>query len=622
MAGQIPRNFIDDLVERADIVDIIDSRVKLKKAGRNYQALCPFHEEKSPSFSVNPDKQFYYCFGCGAGGNVLSFVMDYERLDFPQAIENLAHYYGLEVPREQLNPQQEKSQKRKRDLYDIMEGAARFYREQLTLMQHSQVANAYVRQRGISPEIAQEYGIGFAPDAWDKVLNHLFKDQSDKAMMMDSGLIVENDKGRIYDRFRNRLMFPIRGNRGRCIGFGGRVFGDEKPKYLNSPETPIFHKGKELYGLYEARQAMRDLPRLLIVEGYMDVVSLAQHGIRYAVATLGTASSAEHLELAFRHTAEVVFCFDGDEAGRKAARRAFDNALPTLKDGRQIRFLFLPDGEDPDTLVRQRGAEYFAELVHKALPLEDYLFTLAAEGIDIQTMDGRARFSQVATALIGHVSEGIFKSLLVSELARRTGVSEDRLQALTDVATSQHDAAQWQREQGQQQTNKRPPQKTGSEKPISPAVASGNFKLRINQSPAQKAICLLIHHPHIAHKAMKIEALAHSADEDIALLASLIELIKHQQQMDTASLFGHVAGGENGAMNSARLAAYAALDPLIPDEGFEQEFLDILSHLNHQLTNHQRHAQRQDLLNIPYSELSPEQKRELLLSLQAKQRKK
>lgn len=620
MAGQIPRNFIDDLVERADIVDIIDSRVKLKKAGRNYQALCPFHDEKSPSFSVNPDKQFYYCFGCGAGGNVLSFVMDYERLDFPQAIENLAHYYGLEVPREQLNPQQEKTQKRKRDLYDIMEGAARFYREQLTLMQNSQVANAYVRQRGISPEIAQQYGIGYAPDAWDKVLNHLFKDQSDKAMMMDSGLIVENDKGRIYDRFRNRLMFPIRDNRGRCIGFGGRVFGDEKPKYLNSPETPIFHKGKELYGLYEARQAMRDLPRLLIVEGYMDVVSLAQHDIRYAVATLGTASSAEHLELAFRHTPEVVFCFDGDEAGRKAARRAFDNALPTIKDGRQIRFLFLPDGEDPDTLVRQRGSEFFTELVHKAQPLEEFLFTIAAEGIDTRTMDGRARFSQVATALIGHVPEGIFKTLLVSELARRTGVSEDRLQALTDAATSQHDVAQWQREQTKQTPNKRPPSKQDSPAPA--PTATNHFKVRVNQSPAQKAICLLIHHPLIAHQVHKLDTLKTSDDDDIKLLVELIAFIKHHPQMDTATLFGHVAGSENGAMNSARLAAYAALDPLIPDEGFEREFLDIIEHLNHQHMHRQRQLQRQSLLDIPFNEMTPEQKRELMLSLQSKQRKK
>lgn len=620
MAGQIPRNFIDDLVERADIVDIIDSRVKLKKAGRNYQALCPFHDEKSPSFSVNPDKQFYYCFGCGAGGNVLSFVMDYERLDFPQAIENLAHYYGLEVPREQLNPQQEKTQKRKRDLYDIMEGAARFYREQLTLMQNSQVANAYVRQRGISPEIAQQYGIGYAPDAWDKVLNHLFKDQSDKAMMMDSGLIVENDKGRIYDRFRNRLMFPIRDNRGRCIGFGGRVFGDEKPKYLNSPETPIFHKGKELYGLYEARQAMRDLPRLLIVEGYMDVVSLAQHDIRYAVATLGTASSAEHLELAFRHTPEVVFCFDGDEAGRKAARRAFDNALPTIKDGRQIRFLFLPDGEDPDTLVRQRGSEFFTELVHKAHPLEEFLFTIAAEGIDTRTMDGRARFSQVATALIGHVPEGIFKTLLVSELARRTGVSEDRLQALTDAATSQHDVAQWQREQTKQTPNKRPPSKQDSPAPA--PTATNHFKVRVNQSPAQKAICLLIHHPLIAHQVHKLDTLKTSDDDDIKLLVELIAFIKHHPQMDTATLFGHVAGSENGAMNSARLAAYAALDPLIPDEGFEREFLDIIEHLNHQHMHRQRQLQRQSLLDIPFNEMTPEQKRELMLSLQSKQRKK
>ncbi len=623
MAGQIPRNFIDDLVERADIVDVIDARVKLKKAGRNYQALCPFHDEKSPSFSVNPDKQFYYCFGCGAGGNVLSFIMDYERLDFPQAIENLAHYYGLEVPREQLNPQQEKAQARKRDLYDIMEGAARFYREQLTLMQNSQVANAYIRQRGISPEIAQEYGIGFAPDAWDKVLNHLFKDQSDKAMMMDSGLIVENDKGRIYDRFRNRLMFPIRDNRGRCIGFGGRVFGDEKPKYLNSPETPIFHKGKELYGLYEARQAMRELPRLMIVEGYMDVVSLAQHGIRYAVATLGTASSAEHLELAFRHTAEVVFCFDGDEAGRKAARRAFDNALPTIKDGRQIRFLFLPDGEDPDTLVRSHGAEYFAELVHKAQPLEEFLFGLAAEGIDTQTMDGRARFSQVATALIGHVPEGIFKTLLVSELARRTGVSQDRLQALTDAATSKHDVAQWQREQiSQQPATVRTAHKQEPLRSPQQPSATGHFKVKLNQSPAQKAICLLIHFPLIAHQALKLDALKHSPDEDIQLLVQLIDLIKHQQQMDTATLFGHIAGGVNGGINSARLAAYAALDPLIPDEGFEPEFLDIIEHLNYQHTHRQRQSQRQALLDTPFNVMSPEQKRELLLSLQAKQRKK
>ena len=622
MAGQIPRNFIDDLIERADIVDVIDSRVKLKKAGRNYQALCPFHEEKSPSFSVNADKQFYYCFGCGAGGNVLSFVMDYERLDFPQAIENLAHYYGLEVPREKLNPQQEQVQRRKRDLYDVLEGAARFYREQLTLMQNSQAANAYVRQRGISAEIAQEYGIGFAPDAWDKILNHLFKDQSDKAMMMDSGLIVENDKGRIYDRFRNRVMFPIRDNRGRCIGFGGRVLGDEKPKYLNSPETPIFHKGTELYGLYEARQAMRELPRLVVVEGYMDVVSLAQHGIRYAVATLGTASSAEHLELAFRHTSEVVFCFDGDEAGRKAARRAFDNSLPAVADGRQIRFLFLPDGEDPDTLVRQRGAEYFAELVIKAQPLEEYLFNLAAEGIDIKTMDGRARFSQVATALIGHVPEGIFKALLVSELARRTGVSEDRLQALTDAATSQHDVAQWQR----QQTIKQPAAKKTVKKQTPEALrspsASSHFKIQLSQSPAQKAICLLIHHPFIAHQVHKIELLKTSTDEDVALLTRLIEFIKGQQQMDTATLFGHIAGSENGAMNSARLAAYAALDPLIPNEGFEQEFLDIIDHIQHQLRLRNHQSQRRAILDTPYEEMTDEQKRELLLSLQAKQRKK
>jgi len=619
VAGQIPRNFIDDLIERADIVDIIDSRVKLKKAGRNYQALCPFHDEKSPSFSVNPDKQFYYCFGCGAGGNVLSFVMDYERLDFPQAIENLAHHYGLTVPREELNPQQEKAQKRKRDLYDIMEGASRFYREQLNLAHNSQEANAYVRQRGLSQEIIQEFGIGFAPDGWDKLLNHIFKDQSDKIMMMDTGLIVENDKGRIYDRFRNRVMFPIRDNRGRVIGFGGRVMGNEKPKYLNSPETPIFHKGKELYGLYEARQAMRDLPRILIVEGYMDVVSLAQHGIRYATATLGTASSIEHIELAFRHTAELVFCFDGDKAGRKAARRAFENSLPAIKDGRQIRFLFLPDGEDPDTLVRDRGSEYFEELVRNAQPLEEFLFALASEGIDTRTMDGRARFSQAATVLMGQVPEGVFKTLLVSELAKRTGVNEDKLQQLTAAATSQHELTPWHNDKsGQTKPQYKQPTTNQQQKPKTPQA---NYKLRLNQSPAQKAICLLIHFPNLAHQ-IKDNRLTQDDDADISLLAELLQFLKKHPEMDTAALFGHVAGNHNGAQNSARLAAYAALDPLIPDEGFEAEFLDIIGLLHHQQSIQQNRHQKENLLQIPISEMTDEQKKQLLLSLSSKQRKK
>jgi DNA primase len=617
VAGQIPRNFIDDLIERADIVDIIDSRVKLKKAGRNYQALCPFHDEKSPSFSVNPDKQFYYCFGCGAGGNVVSFVMDYERLDFPQAIENLAHYYGLNVPREELNPQQEKAQKRKRDLYDILEGASRFYSEQLSLAHNSQEANAYVRKRGLSQEIIKEFGIGFAPDGWDNLLNRLFKDQSDKVMMMDTGLIVENDKGRIYDRFRNRVMFPIRDNRGRVIGFGGRVMGNEKPKYLNSPETPIFHKGKELYGLYEARQAMRELPRILIVEGYMDVVSLAQHGIRYATATLGTASSIEHIELAFRHTAELVFCFDGDEAGRKAAKRAFENSLPAIQDGRQIKFLFLPDGEDPDTLVRDRGAEFFEELVRNAQPLEEFLFTIAGEGIDTRTMDGRARFSQVATALMGQVPEGIFKTLLVAELAKRTGVNEDRLQQLTAAATSQHELKPKQ----DVNTSKYSPQKSRLEQPVQKKAPQANYKIRLNQSPAQKAICLLIHFPNLAHqvKELNFEGIE---DVDIKLLSELIDFLKKHPKMDTAALFGHIAGSHDGAQNSARLAAYAALDPLIPDEGFDAEFLDIIELLKHQLGNQKRRSNKENLLQIPISEMTAEQKQQLLLSLSSKQRKK
>ncbi len=382
MSGRIPQSFIDDLLDRLDIVEVIDRRVGLKKSGRNFTACCPFHEEKTPSFSVNQEKQFYYCFGCGAGGNAIGFIMDYERMDFPRAIEVLADTAGLEVPREASAFQEQPQQKK--NIYTILEKAAVYYQQQLKEHPQKQRAVDYLKARGLSGEIARDFDMGYAPPGWDNLLNHLGQSDEDRQLLIDGGMLIEKEEeNKLYDRFRDRIIFPIRDNRGRVIAFGGRVLGDDKPKYLNSPETPVFHKSKELYGLYQSRKANRQLQRLLVVEGYMDVVALAQHGINWSAATLGTATSTDHLNRVFRQCPEVIFCFDGDEAGRKAAVRALDSALPAMEDGRRARFLFLPQGEDPDSMVRAIGASNFIRLVEKAEPLEEYLFNAQADGLDL-----------------------------------------------------------------------------------------------------------------------------------------------------------------------------------------------------------------------------------------------
>ena len=346
MAGLIPQNFIDDLLDRVDIVEVIDKRVSLKKAGKNYSACCPFHDEKTPSFSVNPDKQFYYCFGCGAGGNSIGFVMDYENIDFPAAVETLANMAGLEVPHEESSPsssqrhQQEKN--KKASLYDTLQWVTKFYQTQLRSHRDKDKAIDYLKDRGLSGEIARDFCIGYAPAGWDNLLKAAKNTEASMTEQLDAtGMLIKKDNGDYYDRFRERVIFPIRDNRGRIIAFGGRVLNDDKPKYLNSPETAIFHKQRELFGLFEARKANRQLDYLLMVEGYMDVVSLAQFGITHAVATLGTASSVFHLEKIFRHTSKLVVCFDGDEAGKKAAARLLETALPIMQDGaRNLLFIF------------------------------------------------------------------------------------------------------------------------------------------------------------------------------------------------------------------------------------------------------------------------------------------
>src|SRR5690554_4623656 len=431
MAGLIPQNFIDELLDRIDIVEVVDHRVKLKRTGKNYSACCPFHDEKTPSFTVSPDKQFYYCFGCGASGNSVGFLMDYERLSFPEAVEQLANLAGLEIPRETQSSTERAQAQAKKSLYNLLEQTDHYFQEQLRTSPARRHAVDYLKRRGLDGRIARDYGIGFAPPGWDNLLKALGQTPDSQQRLIEGGMLIHHpEENKLYDRFRHRIMFPIRDTRGRVIGFGGRVLGDDKPKYLNSPETPVFHKSQELYGLYEARLAYRDLPRLLVVEGYMDVVSLAQFGIRYGVATLGTACGEDHLERAFRYTNEVVFCFDGDKAGRNAAQRALESSLTSMKDGRQVKFLFLPEGEDPDTLVRQVGPEKFERMIDLAVPLEDFLFDAVAEGINTRTMEGRANFSRRAAPLLDKLPKGVFRELMFENLATRTGLSRNVLQDL------------------------------------------------------------------------------------------------------------------------------------------------------------------------------------------------
>ncbi|KAF0807307.1 DNA primase [Alcanivorax xiamenensis] len=433
MAGLIPEHFIQDLLARIDIVPLIDARVPLKKTGRNYSACCPFHQEKTPSFTVSPDKQFYYCFGCGASGDALRFVMEYDHLSFPEAVEQLAGRAGVDIPREEHHDSREEKARRSRlqTLYDLLGRAERYYRQQLKSAPDRQKAVAYLKGRGLSGEIAAQYGLGFAPPGFDNLTTGLSLDQAGLEQALTAGLLVRReDTGRVYDKFRDRIQFPIRDARGRTIGFGGRVLGDGKPKYLNSPETPVFHKGRELYGLWEWRRSRDRSDRLYVVEGYMDVIALAQHGVPNVVATLGTATSPEHCQTLFRQVNEVVFCFDGDNAGRRAAWRALESALPSLDDGKQARFLFLPDGEDPDTLVRAQGPETLLALTEKADTLSSYLFRHLSEGLDLNTVDGRARLARLALPYLSKPSGPFYRVLLEEELARLTRLERASLERL------------------------------------------------------------------------------------------------------------------------------------------------------------------------------------------------
>ena len=441
--GLIPQTFIDELIARTDIVELIGTRVQLKKAGREFRACCPFHNEKTPSFWVSPEKQFYHCFGCGAHGTVLRFLMEYDRMAFPEAVDELATRLGLEVPHEGGGTGSAPNRRPDEPLYELMGRVAQFYAEALA---RDERAMAYVARRGLDRQTAEKFGVGYAPNSWNEVLRRFGTAEADRKLLAELGLIVERERGassapardsdRYYDRFRDRLMFPIRDVRGRIIAFGGRIIDQGEPKYLNSPETVLFHKGKELYALYETRRARTTLKRLLIVEGYMDAVRLHQYGLTFAVATLGTATTPEHFKRIFRLVSEVVFAFDGDRAGRAAAWRALQHALPEAREGREIRFLFLPEGHDPDTLVAEEGAAGFEQrLDTSTVPLSEYLIRELSEQADLTHADGLARFAELARPLYAKVPAGVFSELLLGRLARVIGLAPERLEALWNAGT-------------------------------------------------------------------------------------------------------------------------------------------------------------------------------------------
>ncbi|MDX9875460.1 MAG: DNA primase, partial [Spongiibacteraceae bacterium] len=589
MAGRIPQAFIDDLLERTDLVEVVDRRVPLRKAGRNYTARCPFHDEKTPSFSVNPDKQFFYCFGCGAGGNAISFVMDFDRVDFPQAVETLAHLAGLEVPREE-RAHEAPARQRQRDIYELLQAAADFYREQLRSHPQRQRAIDYLKQRGVSGEIVRDFGIGFAPPGWDNLLRALGQDEKSRQLLLEGGMLVQRETGdgggseRLYDRFRDRLMFPILDNRGRVIAFGGRVLSDQdKPKYLNSPETPVFHKGRELYGLYQARRAQRQPRRLVVVEGYMDVVALAQQGIPYAVATLGTATSSEHLQKIFRHCSDVVFCFDGDRAGRQAAQRALDAALPVLEDGRAAHFLFLPEGDDPDSLVRKVGQTEFERLLDLAQPLETYLFDSAAEGLDLQSLEGRARFSRQAAPLIARLPEGVFKQLMLDALAERTGISRSALEALLQP-----------REAGPEPAIDAPPVRGPRNRPVQRTPLP--VRAAVQRDPLLYAIGLLLLHPRLGSRG-RPEQFQHLQGEAAQLLCELLQQLHRRPESSTSMLLGSFHGQPWSDYISRALRQTV----VVPDEGAEQELSDTLRHLQRGRRQQQVADRVEQLRNRPYA---------------------
>lgn len=530
--GRIPQNFIDELIARADIVEVIGARVPLKKAGREYKACCPFHNEKTPSFWVSPDKQFYHCFGCGKHGTVLGFLMDYDHMAFPEAVEELAGRLGLEVPHE--GPAGSSATPRADEpLYGLTARVAAFYAQNLA---RDGRARDYLTRRGLTPEIIERFAIGYAPSSWNEVLRRFGAADADRQRLLDAGLVVERERGasqgseRHYDRFRDRIMFPIRDARGRVLGFGGRVIDSGEPKYLNSPETALFHKGRELYGIYETRRARPTLARLVVVEGYMDVVRLHQAGVDYALATLGTATTAEHFRRIFRLVPAVVFAFDGDRAGRAAAWRALQQALPEAREGREIHFLFLPEGHDPDTLVAAEGSEAFERRLQSAVPLSEYLVRELSEQSDLGHADGRARFAESARPLFARVPEGVYRELLLERLASVVGLGPKRLEELWSSGRHLTAGA----------TPTAPASPPATPRPARAPSGAGRGSL------VRQAIVRLLHYPAIAAEVSAAERGGLDASEEagVGLLRELLDNLREEPAQIPAQVIQRWTGRE------------------------------------------------------------------------------
>lgn len=573
--GRLSDAFIDDLLSRTDIVEIVGNRIPLKKQGRDYAARCPFHDERSASFTVSPTKQFYHCFGCGAHGSAISFLMQYDRLEFLDAIEELAQRAGMEIPRDdkqfKRNPDTE-------DLYSVMQACSAFYRRQL---ETNPQAQAYLRQRGLDDATVAHFHIGFAPEGFDGVRSAIGTTPQKQQLLQRTGMLSNNDRGHVYDKFRKRIMFPIADRRGRTIAFGGRVIDkDDAPKYLNSPETELFHKGRELYGLWQVRQAHSKIPYLLVVEGYMDVVALYQYGINTAVATLGTATTPEHADLLFRNADTVVFAFDGDNAGRKAAWKAAESVLPRMREGLQAFFMFLPDGEDPDSLIRKEGKAGFDLLREQATPLSDFFVDHLSEGLNLTTLEGRSRFAALAKPWLAQLPDGTFADLMKQRIRQLA-----RFDDSNDSASSGQGAG------------------------MAIARRSRAAVPVAKRSLVRSVISLLLQQPALGLELQPPYSFAQLRLPGIALLVDLLERIEARPEINTASLLDTYDGTEH----EAALRKLAAVSVPAEAEMLAQEFNDAVDQLEQRMLE-QRLGELQELQRR--DAMSTDDVRELLELLQ------
>ena len=544
MAGRVPRNFIDDLLNRVDIVEVIDSRVPLKKKGREYWACCPFHGEKTASFSVSSSKQFYHCFGCQKSGNAVGFLMDYDHMEFVEAIESLAHSLGIEVPYEQGTAPAKPAQGLE-SMYQSMEQSSQYYEAQL---KQTPEAIDYLKDRGISGQTAKTFAIGYAPPGWNNL-------SGDEKQLVETGMLVKKETGKPYDRFRHRLMFPIRDRRGRTIAFGGRVINPEdNPKYLNSPESPLFHKSDEIYGLYELKKAVTNIDRIYVTEGYMDVVALAEHGVKTAVATLGTAINNRQIESLFRVCKNLVFCFDGDAAGKKAAWRSLEQCLASLKEGRLARFLFLPEGQDPDSYISEFGSEGFDQQVDHASTLTEYLFETLLTECNIKTLEGRAQFLDRLRPYFMQIPLQSLKDQILAAVEQRTG----------------------------QQIDTRMLRLLGEDKPV---AAAGNRMPEPHWTPTRLAINLLLKKPALAQSTGTHDELAESGIPGVDLLLKILDRIHDEPEISTQNLLDRFKGDDH----ESHLYKLAVMEPPVEDdESLELMFADCLQSLQKQYIDHRQ----------------------------------